>query len=89
MFSISSWIGVPVVTPVEYTAEDPHQILFVPLRRIARLPGLALVEPLLDVGLGERQARRHAVDHNADRRPVALAPSREPEQGAERIARHR
>ena len=44
---------------------------------------------MLDVGLGERDPRRHAVDDDADRRPVALAPGRETEQRAEAIAGHR
>src|SRR5262249_38795969 len=73
---------------VEDAAEDLHQILFLPLCRVARLAGFAHVEPLLDVGLGERQARRHPVDHYPYRRPVAFAPGGETEQGAERVARH-
>src|SRR6266446_6357483 len=75
--------------PVKHAAEDLHQILLAPLGGKARLPGFALVEPLLDVGLGEREARRHPVDDDADRRPVALAPGGKAEQGAERVARHR
>ena len=41
------------------------------------------VEPMLDLLGRERQARGHAVDHDADRRPVALAPGGEAEQLAE------
>ncbi len=75
--------------PVEDAAHDPDEVLLAPLRRKPRLAGLALVEPALDVGLGERQARRHAVDDDADRRPVALAPGGEAEQAPERVAGHR
>ncbi len=75
--------------PIEDAAQDAHLIGFLPLGGIARLAGLALVEPVLDVGLGERQARRHAVDDDPDRRPVALAPSGEAKERAERIAGHR
>ena len=75
--------------PVEGAAHDAHQISFAALRRVARLPRLALVEPLLDVGFGERQPRRDAVDDDTNRRPVAFAPGRETEECAERIACHR
>src|SRR5260370_6747267 len=75
--------------PVEGPAHDAHQIGFPALRRVARLAGLALVEPVLNVGLGERQPRRNAVDDDTDSRPVAFAPGRETELCAERIARHR
>src|SRR5688500_17882791 len=74
---------------LEHAAEDLHLVVLAPLGHEARLAGLALVEPRLDVGLGERDARWRAVDHAADRRPVALAPGREPEQVAERVVRHR
>src|ERR1700730_508301 len=74
---------------VEHTAEDLDQILLAPLGGKARLSRFALVEPVLDVGLGEREARRHPVDDDANRRPVALAPGGEAEQGAERGPRHR
>src|SRR5262249_37607734 len=69
--------------PVESAAHDAHQIGFAPPRRVARLARLALVEPVLDVALGERQARRHAVDDDPDRRAVALTPGGEAEQSPE------
>ena len=59
-----------------------------PLRRELRLPGPAPVEPALDVRLGERQARRHAIDHAADRHPVALAPGGVAKKRAEAIPGH-
>src|SRR5207302_5797954 len=49
------------------TLEDPGQDLdlvgLAPLRRIARLPRPAPVEPLPDVGFAEPDARRHALHH--------------------------
>src|SRR6185312_11230235 len=48
----------------------------------------ALVEPDLDVGLGQRDARRAAVDHAPQRRPMALAPGGDAEQMAEGVVRH-
>ena len=73
---------------VEDAAQDADEVFLAPLRRKARLSGFALVEPALDVRLGERQARRNTVDDDADRGAVAFAPGREPEQGSKRIARH-
>jgi len=51
-------------------------------------PGRRFVEPDLDVGLGERNPRRAAVDHAAQRRPMALAPGGDAEQMAEGVVRH-
>ncbi len=56
------------------------------LRSLARRP--ALVEVDLDVLDGQRNARRAAVDHAADRRPVAFAEAGETEQMAEGVERH-
>ena len=75
--------------PVEHAAHDAHEVLLAPLGGKARLAGLALVEPALDVGLGERQARRRAVDDDPDCRPVAFAPGGEAEQGSKGVAGHR
>src|SRR5436305_418033 len=66
--------------PIESAAHDAHQIGFPALRRVARLAGLALVEPVLNVGFGERQPWRNAINDDADRRPVAFAPGGETEQ---------
>ena len=73
---------------LEHAGEDAHGVRFLPLRGEARLAGAAAVEEGLDVGFGERDARRAAVDHAADRRPVALAPGGDAEQVAEAIVRH-
>src|SRR5437762_7911937 len=74
--------------PLEDAGQDLDLVRLAPLRRVARLAGPAPVEPVLDIGLGERDARRHAVDDDADRRPVALAPARVAEQRARAIAGH-
>jgi hypothetical protein len=54
----------------------------------ARLAGAALVHPVLDLFLGNRNARRTPVDDAADRRPVALAPGGDAEEMAESVERH-
>ncbi len=42
----------------------------------------------MDVGLGQFQQRRAAIDHAADRGAVALAPCCNPEQKTEAVMRH-
>ena len=69
--------------PLEHAGEDLYLVRLAALRRVARLAGPPPVEPVLDIGLGERDARRHAIDDDTDRRPVALAPGREAEQRSE------
>ena len=66
--------------PLEHAGQDFYFVRLAALRRVARLAGPPLVEPMLDVGFGERNSRRHAIDDDADRRPMALAPGREAEQ---------
>src|SRR6185437_14048957 len=73
---------------LEHAGQDLHLIGFLPLRREAILAGPALVEILLDVGLAQWNERRHAVHDAADRRSVALAPTRVAEDRAEAIAGH-
>src|SRR3954467_2485952 len=65
--------------PLEHARENTNLIGLLPLSGEARAAGPALVEPGLDVAFRQRQAGRAAVDHRAERRPVALAPSREAE----------
>jgi hypothetical protein len=48
-------------------------------------PGLRLVEVALDLLGGQRDPRRAAVDHAADRRPVAFAEGGDAEEMAEGI----
>src|SRR5262249_51356227 len=72
----------------EHARQDSHFIGLAPLRGETRLPRPALVQIGLDVAYIERNARRAAVDHAADRGPVALAERGDAEQMAERIERH-
>ena len=74
---------------LEHAGQDADLVRLLALRGEARLAGAAAVEPGLDVGLGQRDARRAAVDHAADRRPVAFAPGGDAEQMAEAVMRHR
>ena len=91
MFSISSAIGVPVVTctPVSGCAITPDRIFtassFLALGGEARLSGTAPIEIALDVLAGQRQQRRAAIDHAADRNPMAFAEGRDPEHVAESV----
>src|SRR5262249_40721631 len=74
--------------PLEHARQDAHRVRLLALRHEARLARAALVEPDLDVGLAQRDARRRAVDDAADRRAVALAPAGESEERAETVAGH-
>src|SRR5580693_3759670 len=73
----------------EYAGQDSYRVRLLALGGETRLARPALIEIGLDVGLAQRNARRAAVDHAADRRPVALAEGRHPKHMAERIERHR
>ena len=94
MFSINSAIGVPVVTctPVSGCAITPDRIFtasgFLALGGEARLAGTAAIEIVLDVFGRQRHQRRTAIDHAADRNPVALAEGRDPEHVAEGVEGH-
>ena len=94
MFSINSAIGVPVVTctPVSrmrhHAGQDLHRVGFLALGGEARLSGTAAIEIVLDVLVGQRQQRRAAIDHAADRNPVAFAEGRDPEHVAEGVEGH-
>ena len=73
-----------------HAGQNLDRIGLLPLARKARLAGAAAVEVVLDVLDGERQQRRAAVDHAADRDPVTFAEGRDPEhvaEGAEGILR--
>ena len=72
----------------EDAGQDFDLIAFLPLRREFRLAGTAAVEPGLDVGLIQIDARRTAIDHDADRGAMALTPSRETKKSAEAVAGH-
>ena len=64
---------MPVVPTLEHSREDLDTVRFAPLRDVARRAGLAAVEIALDVGLGEREVGRTAIDDAADRRSVRFA----------------
>ena len=86
--SMCSAIGVPVVTP----SNTPDRIFTVSgsWRWVTKRdwPGRRLsIQTWMSASLSGN-ARRHAVDHAADRRPVAFAPAREPEEGTETVAGH-
>src|SRR5262249_27065788 len=72
----------------EHAGQDAHRVRLLALRGEARLPRPAAVEIGLDIGGGERNPRRTAIDHAADRDPVALAEGRDAEQMAEGVVRH-
>src|SRR5665213_2699996 len=72
----------------EHAGHDLYRVGLLALGGEPRLAGPALVEMLLDILDGERNPRRTAVDHAADRRPVTFAEAGEPEKMAERIERH-
>jgi hypothetical protein len=69
---ISRAIGAPVVRPAKDSGQNLDGIGLAPLRHMPRGPRLAAIEFGLDVGLADRQSRRAAIDHAADRRPVRL-----------------
>jgi hypothetical protein len=68
--------------------ENFHSVRLLPLRRETRLSRPAAIQIALDVGLDERDQRRTAVDHAADRDPVAFAKGRDAEQMAEGVVGH-
>ena len=72
----------------EDAGEDLHLVGLAALRGEARLAGTAAVELALDVGFGQRQSRRAAIDHAAERGTMALAEGGHPEQMAEAVVRH-
>ena len=83
---------MPVVTSASPSSrdagEDLHLVGLAPLGDETRLAGTALVEFALDVVAREADAGRAAVDHAAERGPVALAPGRDPKKVPEGVVRH-
>ena len=71
-----------------HAGQDFDRVRFLALGGEARLAGAAAVEIVLDVLIGQRDQRRAAVDHAADRDPVALAEGRDPEHMAEGVVGH-
>ncbi len=85
---------MPVVTctPVSGCSITPERI-FTCIRLLAlggeaRLAGPAAIEIALDLFRAKRNLRRAAVDHAADRDPVAFAEGRDPKHVAEGVERH-
>jgi hypothetical protein len=79
---------VPVVTCTPVSGEDFDRVRLLALGGEARLSRTAAIQIVLDVLVGQRDQRRAAIDHAADRDPVALAEGRNPEQVAEGVVRH-
>ncbi|MND90681.1 hypothetical protein D3C80_827730 [compost metagenome] len=74
---------------VEHHArENLDDVIFAPLGDETRLAGLALVHPGLNVGMGEAQSGRAAIDHATECGTMAFAPGRNAEKMAERIVGH-
>jgi hypothetical protein len=71
-----------------HARENLHRVGFLALGGEARLAGAAAVEIVLDVLDGQRQQRRAAIDHAADRNPMAFAEGRDPEHVAEGVEGH-
>ena len=72
-----------------HAGQDFDLVRLLALGGEARLAGPAAVEILLDIGLGERDHGRAAVDHAADRYPMALAEGGDAEHVAESVEGHR
>ncbi|CAN5690058.1 hypothetical protein BH11PSE6_BH11PSE6_08090 [soil metagenome] len=70
---------------LEHARQDTDLIRFLPLRGEARGARAALVEEGLEIGFGDGQPRRAAIDHRADRGPMRFAPGGEPEDAAEGV----
>src|SRR5687767_1593545 len=68
--------------------QDLHPVRLAPCGDCLRSARPSLVEPALDPVLAELQSRRTAVDHAADRPPVALAPRRHGQEPAEAVDAH-
>ena len=71
-----------------HAGQDPDLVRFLALRHVARRTRLAAVQLRLDVGFGQRQARRAAIDHAADRGTVRLAEGGYGKQLAKCVAGH-
>ena len=73
----------------EHARQDANRVRLLPLRREFRLAGPSPIEIALDIGGGERNPRRTAIDHAAERGPVAFAKGRDAKQKAEGVEGHR
>jgi len=80
---------LPTRVVIEDARQDLHRIRLAPLGGVPRLPRSAAIEVDLNVLGLESNTGRAAVDHAAERRPVALAPGRDAEKMTESVVRHR
>jgi hypothetical protein len=71
-----------------HAGQNLHCIRFLALGGEARLARAAAIEIALDVLGRQRQQRRTAIDHAADRDPMALTEGRDPEHVAEGVEGH-
>src|SRR5512147_3054022 len=71
-----------------HARQDLYGVRLLALGGEARLSRTAAIQIVLDVLIGQRDQRRTAVDHAADRDPVAFAEGRDPEHVAEGVVRH-
>ena len=71
-----------------HAGQDLYRVRLLALGGEARLAGTAAIEIALDLLVGQRDQRRAAVDHAADRDPVAFAEGRDPEHMAEGVEGH-
>ena len=76
------------VSVVEDAGQDAGGVALAALGNEAAAAGLASVQPGLQVGLGQRDQGRTAIDDAADGRPVALAPGGHAKQMAEGVVGH-
>src|SRR3546814_15037186 len=74
---------------LEHPLQDTHLVGFLPLRCVTRLARAPLVEEGLDIGFGERQPRRTAVNDGAERGTVAFPPSGEAKNAPEAVETHK
>ncbi len=73
---------------LEHAGNNPHAIRLPPLSREFRLAGPTLVQIGLNLFFGECDPRRAAVDHAADRRPMAFAKGGHAKKMAKGVKRH-
>ena len=80
-------MGVPSGPALEDAGEDLASVLLLARRDDLALAGPAAVQVALDVRLGQRDARRAAIDDHADAAAVGFAPRGDAEELAQ-LARH-
>src|SRR5882672_7169503 len=73
---------------LEDTRQNTHRVGLAPLAGELRQPGAAPLDIRLYICLGQRQPRRTAVHHAAQRRAVAFAKTRHREHSTEGITCH-